>query len=78
MKTDEKFIEDMRRALDPNLSDIERLLRLVRAGDVVHVNAQPDLDEPDEPDPPDAETFAARKAQAMGKIIAAGRGHLIK
>ena len=75
MKTDEKFIEDMRRALDPNLSDIERLLRLVRAGDVVHVNAQPDLDEPD---PPDAETVASRRAQTEGNIIAAGRGHLIK
>ena len=75
MKTDEKFIEDMRRALDPNLSDIERLLRLVRAGDVVHVNAQPDLDEPEWPD---AETVASRRAQTESQIIAAGRGHLIK
>jgi hypothetical protein len=35
--TDAEFIARLRRVPDPSLSDVQHLLELVRAGDVVHV-----------------------------------------
>lgn len=40
--TDEQFMRAMAVNLDPNWSDIEHLLRLIRCGDVVHINDRPE------------------------------------